>query len=116
LDVARLKSRLGEQQPEVLQRLQHLTETLNNGIALKRRIIEDLRPSALANLGLIASLEILAREFSERSGVEVACSLEAVELDEERQLTIYRTVQESLTNVGKYAEARQVEISLRNYP
>ena len=115
LDVARLKSRLGEQAPEVLQRLQHLTETLNSGIALKRRIIEDLRPSSLANLGLTASLEILAREFSERSGLEVACSLEPVELDEERQLTVYRTVQESLTNVGKYAEASQVDISLRNY-
>ena len=116
LDVARLKSRLGEQPPEVVQRLQHLIDSLNSGIALKRRIIEDLRPSSLANLGLTAALEILAREFSERSGVEVACNLEAVDLDEERQLTVYRTVQESLTNVGKYAEARQVDISLRAYP
>lgn len=115
LDVARLKSRLGEPSPEIAQRLQHLTEALNGGIALKRRIIEDLRPSSLANLGLTAALEILAREFSERSGLEVACSLEPVELDEERELTIYRTVQESLTNVGKYAEARQVDVSVRSY-
>jgi signal transduction histidine kinase len=115
LDVARLKSRMGEASPELAQRLQHLTETLNSGIALKRRIIEDLRPSSLANLGLTAALEILAREFSEHSGIEVACSLEPVELDEDRQLTIYRTVQESLTNVGKYAEARQVDISVRAY-
>ena len=115
LDVARLKSRMGEQPKEVMDRLQHLTDALNSGIALKRRIIEDLRPSSLANLGLTASLEILAREFSERSGLEVACSLEPVELDEERQLTVYRTVQESLTNVGKYAEARQVDISLHDF-
>jgi signal transduction histidine kinase len=115
LDVARLKSRLGPQGPEVLERMQHLTETLNSGIALKRRIIEDLRPSSLANLGLTPSLEILAREFSERSGIEVATSLEAVELDESAQLTIYRIVQESLTNVGKYAEATQVDVSVRDY-
>jgi signal transduction histidine kinase len=115
LDVARLKSKLGASTPEVSQRLQHLTETLNSGIALKRRIIEDLRPSSLANLGLTASLEILSREFAERSGIEVATSLEEVDLDESRQLTIYRLVQESLTNVGKYAEARQVDISLRSY-
>jgi signal transduction histidine kinase len=116
LDVARLKSRLGTQSaPEVAQRLQHLTEALNSGIALKRRIIEDLRPSSLSNLGLTASLEILAREFSERSGVEITTGLEPVELDESRQLTVYRLVQESLTNVGKYAEAKQVEISVRNY-
>jgi signal transduction histidine kinase/uncharacterized protein (UPF0297 family) len=116
LDVARLKSRLGPQlSPEVSQRLQHLTESLNSGIALKRRIIEDLRPSSLANLGLTASLEILAREFSERSGIEVATGVEPVELDESRQLTVYRLVQESLTNVGKYAQAKQVDISVRNY-
>jgi signal transduction histidine kinase len=116
LDVARLKSRLGAQStPEVTQRLQHLTEALNSGIALKRRIIEDLRPSSLSNLGLTASLEILAREFSERSGVEITTGLEPVELDEPRQLTVYRLVQESLTNVGKYAEAKQVEISVRDY-
>jgi signal transduction histidine kinase len=116
LDVARLKSRLGAQpSPEIMQRLQHLTESLNGGIALKRRIIEDLRPSSLSNLGLNASLEILAREFSERSGIDVTTGLEAVVLDEGRQLTVYRLVQESLTNVGKYAEAKQVEISLRNY-
>jgi len=116
LDVARLKSRLGpDASPEVAQRLQHLTEALNSGIALKRRIIEDLRPSSLSNLGLTASLEILAREFSERSGVEINTELEAVELDEGRQLTVYRVVQESLTNVGKYADAKQVQISVRNY-
>jgi len=115
LDVARLKSRLTGQPPEVGQRLQHLTETLNSGIALKRRIIEDLRPSSLANLGLTASLEILAREFSERSGLEVATNLEPVDVDESRQLTIYRLVQESLTNVAKYAQAKQVDISVRSY-
>ncbi len=115
LDVARLKSRLVSSTPEVGQRLQHLTDTLNSGIALKRRIIEDLRPSSLSNLGLTASLEILAREFSERSSIEVTTSLESVELDESRQLTVYRLVQESLTNVAKYAQASLAEISVRNY-
>ena len=114
LDVARLKSKLGTQAPEFALRLQHLTETLNSGIALKRRIIEDLRPSSLSNLGLTASLEILAREFAERSGIEVATNLETVELDGSSQLTVYRLVQESLTNVGKYAQAELIDISVRN--
>ena len=116
LDVARLKSKLGEPAPEIVQRLQHLNDSLNSGIALKRRIIEDLRPSSLSNLGLTAALEILAREFSERAGLEVTPTLEEVELDESRQLTIYRLVQESLTNVGKYAEATRVDIAVKDYP
>ncbi|RRH92720.1 histidine kinase [Variovorax beijingensis] len=114
LDVARLKSRLLEA-PDATQRLQHLTELLNSGIALKRRIIEDLRPSSLSNLGLVASLEILGREFAERSGIQVQMALEAVAMDESRQLTIYRMVQESLTNIGKYAEASEATIVLKNY-
>jgi signal transduction histidine kinase len=114
LDVARLKSRLLEA-PDATQRLQHLTELLNSGIALKRRIIEDLRPSSLSNLGLVASLEILGREFAERSGIQIQMALEPVTMDESRQLTIYRMVQESLTNIGKYAEANEATIVLKNY-
>ena len=112
LDVARLRSRLGTSLPEVSDRIDHLISTLNSGIALKRRIVEDLRPSSLSHLGLVASLEILAREFEDRSGLSITTDLEAVELNGSAQLTVYRLVQESLTNIGKYAEADQVEISL----
>ena len=113
LDVARLKSRLGTALPEAAERLAHLTNTLNSGIALKRRIVEDLRPSSLSHLGLVASLEILAREFEERSELSITTDLEHVELAGSSQLTVYRLVQESLTNIGKYAEATQVVISLQ---
>ena len=112
--MARLKSRLADL-PEATQRLQHLTELLNSGIALKRRIIEDLRPSSLSNLGLVASLEILGREFADQSGIPVEMALEPVTLDEGRQLTIYRMVQESLTNIGKYAQATEATIVLKDY-
>ena len=113
LDVARLKSRLGTSMPEATERIAHLTNTLNSGIALKRRIVEDLRPSSLSHLGLVASLEILAREFEDRSELSITTDLENVELAGSSQLTVYRLVQESLTNIGKYAEATQVVISLQ---
>ena len=114
LDVARLKSRLGSTQPEATERLIHLTTTLNSGIALKRRIVEDLRPSSLSHLGLVASLEILAREFEERADLVITTDMETVDLGGSAQLTVYRLVQESLTNIGKYAEASQILISLQN--
>jgi signal transduction histidine kinase len=114
LDVARIKARLGNSLPEVSERMEHLTVTLNSGIALKRRIVEDLRPSSLSHLGLVASLEILAREFADRSGLVIRTSLDPVELGGSAQLTVYRLVQESLTNMGKYAQASHAEIKLHN--
>ncbi len=116
LDVARLKSKIDTSTPDVSERITHLIETLNSGIALKRRIIEDLRPSSLSNLGLTTALEILTREFGERSNIEVECSLEQVDLPESTQLTVYRVVQESLTNIGKYARASHVIVTVHNYP
>ena len=113
LDVARLKSRLGASATaDAAERLSHLNETLNGGIALKRRIIEDLRPSSLSNLGLVAALEILLREFGARSDIAVVDTLEHVELGAAAQLTVYRLVQEALTNVVKYAKASEVEVTL----
>jgi len=112
LDAARLKSRIATLGPEALERLAHLNESLNSGIALKRRIIEDLRPSALANLGLVPALEILTREYAQSSGIEVDTRLEPVTLDPVAELTVYRIVQEALTNIGKHARAQRVDVVL----
>jgi len=112
LDAARIRSRLAGTAPEAQERLAHLVETLNASIALGRSIIEDLRPSTLANLGLVATLQILAREFGERSRIEVECALEPVRVDANAELTIYRMVQESITNISKYAQARHVRLTM----
>lgn len=112
LDAARIRSRMAGSAPEALERLSHLVGTLNSSIALGRRIIEDLRPSTLSNLGLPATLEILAREFSESSNLQVHCQLQAVKLEASAELVIYRVVQEALTNIGKHAMASQVWITL----
>jgi signal transduction histidine kinase len=113
LDAARLKRSLGTISPDAEARLQHLNDTINNGIGLKRRIIEDLRPSSLSNLGLVAALEIQAREFGQRLEVEVVPEFEHVTLADSAQITIYRLVQEALTNIAKYAGAKAVRITLR---
>jgi len=79
---------------------------------LKRRVIEDLQPSTLANLGLTAALEALCGEFSKRLEIEVNTSLDEVELADDVRLTAYRVVQEGLTNVAKYPHATQVDVRL----
>jgi signal transduction histidine kinase len=116
LDVARLRRALGDGLPQAGARLASLTQTLDHGIALKRQIIENLRPSALSNLGLVAALEILAREFAERSEIKVHTALAPVVLDDVGQTTAYRFVQEALTNIGKYAKATEVQLSMQPLP
>ncbi len=113
LDAARIRSRLAGTAPEALERLAHLVDTLNSSIALGRRIIEDLRPSTLSNLGLVSTLEILARDFSTNSGLTVQCDLQPVKLQPDAELVVYRLVQESTTNIIKYAQAKNVWISLQ---
>lgn len=112
LDAARIKSRLVGKAPEALELLAHLVGTINSGIALGRGIIEDLRPSALSNLGLAATLEILANEFAEHSGVKIHCELETIELRADAELMVYRLVQEAITNITKYAAATHVWLTL----
>jgi signal transduction histidine kinase len=112
LDAVRIKARLGASAPEAVERLAHLVETLNKGIALKRDIIENLRPSTLSNLGLAVTLNILANEFGKRSGVKVHCALATVQLQEAAELVMYRVVQEAVTNISKYAKATNLWLDL----
>jgi signal transduction histidine kinase len=112
LDAARIKSRVGADSPEANALLVHLAENLNSSIALGRKIIEDLRPSALSNLGLVATLEILAREFAESSGLQVHGTFAAVSLPPDSELMVYRLMQEACTNILKYAKATNVWMDL----
>lgn len=114
LDLARMRPKLVASLPELLPRIAHLVETLNSGIALKRRIIEDLRPSTLDNLGLLPALEVLCQESAERLGMPVIADLHPVRLTASAQLTVFRLVQESLTNIAKHAHASEVRISLHD--
>lgn len=113
LDVACLQAQLGGQSAEVDQHLRHLADTLNRGIALKSSIVEGLCPSTLSHFGLVAALEILAREFTASSSIPIDTDLRPVTLDEATQLAVYRLVQEALTNMGKYAGASRAGIVLR---
>jgi signal transduction histidine kinase len=111
LEIARAKSRVHEPE-EVLTRLAELTVYLNKGIALKRRIIEDLRPSALADLGLAVAMDNLCEEMGASLAIPVHLSGTELVLSPEDQLAVYRFVQEALTNIGKYAQATEVRVRL----
>jgi signal transduction histidine kinase len=112
LDAARLKRALGTMAPEVDARLQHLNDTINRGIELKRRIIEELRPSSLSHLGLAAALEILVDEFGSSMPARISTQIQAVDLSDSAQITVFRLVQEALTNATRHAAATEITVTV----
>lgn len=114
LDVASLKARLAGSTCEVDQRLQHLSEMISSGIAFSQRVVEGLHPSSLSNLGLAPSLDILAHEFAQTTGIQMSVQIDKVDLDESTKLAIYRVIQEALNNISKYAAAHRVRIALHD--
>jgi signal transduction histidine kinase len=79
-----------------------------------RRLAVELRPKALDDFGLVAALERLVQTFSEATtiGVELETTLGEERLPPEVETTLYRIVQEALTNIVKHARARRVSILL----
>lgn len=81
-----------------------------------RRVITDLRPSVLDQLGVWAALEWHAGQIQERTGLQCRCSVSnsaaITDLDAERSTMLFRVVQEALTNVVRHAAASQVTINV----
>jgi signal transduction histidine kinase len=80
-----------------------------------RRMARGLRPAVLDDLGLAAALEVLAVEYAKTHQIHVhlqTSDLESHRLPAALETTLYRIVQEALTNVAKHAHARNVEISV----
>ncbi|HEX6945566.1 MAG TPA: CHASE3 domain-containing protein [Casimicrobiaceae bacterium] len=114
MDVAWAEERLREREADVAVKLRRALESLDAGVALKRRIIEELRPSLLDNLGLGPAIEWLAHQMCDRAGIvlETNVPADAPPLPPALAIALYRIVQEALTNVLKYAKAQKVELEL----
>ena len=92
------------------------TQQLTGDIESLRALIAELRPPALDQLGLAPALASLAQRTGAGNDVEVRADVELPEdsrLAPEVETTVYRVVQESLTNVVKHAHASSVDIDVR---
>lgn len=115
MDLAAVTQRLQKVDPELAAQLQRAQTTLLDAVQLKRRIIENLRPSLLDNLGLNAALENYCEEFSRMSAVRCQVDI-GVDINRGEQtlsIALFRIAQEALTNIMKYAKANNVLVSLQ---
>ena len=113
MDLAWLQGRLGST-PEYGERMNRLAKLIDQGIDLKRRIIENLRPSLLDHLGLASALQWYVDEACKAAGIEcnlrISDNLERLPADLE--IALYRLVQESITNIVKHAKAKKIDLTV----
>jgi len=119
MDIAAVTHQLQKTNPELAAQLRRARGTLVETVELKRRIIENLRPSLLDNLGLCAAIDSYSEDFSRLT--KIPCETEigpevdgiAREGDNSLSIALFRIVQESLTNIRKYAKASHVTVTLK---
>ena len=114
MDVAWTRGKLAPGQAALAEKLQRAARNLDMCIQVKRRIIEDLRPTTLANFGLMTAARELVEQAAERAGwtLQLELPAEDPDLPEETAIALFRILQETLNNAAKYARATTVRISI----
>ena len=114
MDVSWVAGRLPGEQNQLLDRTEKMKRVVDTTVAAVRRIAADLRPVMLDDLGLVPAVESLLHELSQRSGIVVGLEADSGSLDfgEPLATSVYRMVQEALTNVARHAEATDVRVTM----
>ncbi|MGA8147542.1 MAG: PAS domain S-box protein [Gallionellaceae bacterium] len=99
----------------LLEHVESMTQLLDNAVGVTRRVISDLHPSILDDLGLVAALEWQCAQFHKRTGIacEVICAEDRDEeqkLDKTIAINLFRIAQEALTNVSQHSGATKVHV------
>jgi two-component system sensor histidine kinase UhpB len=112
IDLGIIKQRITE--PGLLSKVDQVSELVRNTIFTVQRLTSELRPQIIDDLGLEAAIEWYSNDFAQRNQLTAVCHLdpEINSFSASTSLTIFRIIQESLTNVSRYAKAKRVEIEL----
>jgi len=113
MDLSWLQSRVTDQSA-VQQRLQQLGAVLDQAMDVKRRVVEELRPSLLDHFGLAVALRSYLEGLCGQAGLECDALIEVEEpVAADIAIGVFRIVQEALLNVVRHAHARHVRLELR---
>ena len=113
MDLAWLEARLGSD-PQYAPRLKRLSNLIDDGIDLKRRIIETLRPSLLDHLGLASALTWHVEDACRAAKVDCRLSISdrIGRFAPDLEIALYRLAQEMVLNSVKHARAKALHVSL----
>ncbi len=114
MDIGWLNTNIKDKNPEVIQRLLTMMEMVIEGISTIRRIVIQLRPGILDDLGLEAAIEWQAKEFEKNTGLPCffTSSLNDELFSSEVNTAVFRIFQESMTNITRYAKATEINALL----
>jgi signal transduction histidine kinase len=114
MDLGWVLSKIPSGEEMLSDKLERAINNLDQGIKIKRRIIEGLRPTTLASFGLVTAARELVVQAAEQAHWNVTLELPEADPDlpEEAEIAMFRILQESLNNAAKYAQASRVRISL----
>ncbi len=114
MDLSWLQQRLPTTDPAIEQRFRRIHESLSAGVDLKRRVVEELRPTLLDNMGLFTALRWQFKESCRRNGLKCTERIPETELklDPSAAIGIFRVAQEALTNILKHADARSADLTV----
>jgi signal transduction histidine kinase len=112
MDLSWLQQRLPTTDPSIEQRFKRIHESLSAGVDLKRRVVEELRPTLLDNMGLFTALRWQFKETCRRTGLRCTETIPEVELkfSPDAAIGIFRVAQEALTNILKHSEAKSADL------
>jgi PAS domain S-box-containing protein len=113
LNVSVLNHKFSPDSPALREQLQETMQLTDRALAVARNIASALRPAAL-DMGIVSALEWLTGRFAANTGVNCEMHIDDadIQLEENHAIALFRIVQESLTNISRYAKADKVDVGL----
>lgn len=114
MDIHWLEGNLAQAQLEMHAKVHDMSQLVDAATEACRRIVTELHPSVLVDLGLMAAIEWQASEFSQRLGIpcEVSTNLKHLDITDDKGIAVFRIFQEALTNIARHAKAGRVDVIL----
>jgi PAS domain S-box-containing protein len=115
IEASSLRLKIDKPSEAIEKKLDDILDQIDGTIESARRISSGMRPSILDNLGIAAAIEWQVNEFTKSTGIISTISITSgiTKIDNRISTTLFRILQEALTNIAKHSKATQIEVSLK---